>query len=77
MQKEPDSLPDDIDKLKSLVRDQATLSQNLTLQNKQLETDKNIAVTKTKRASPENTVLKSKVLSLQKQLNLVIARRGE
>jgi len=68
MQKDPDSLPDDIDKLKSLVLEQATLNQKLTLQNKNLVHNKNLV-------SKENTVLKSKVLSLQEQLNLAIARR--
>jgi len=68
MQKEPDSLPDDVDQLKILVLEQAALNQKLTLQNKKLASQKNIT-------SKENLDLKCKVLSLQEQLNLAIARR--
>jgi len=68
MQKEPDSLPDDIQQLKSLLLEQASLNQKLTLQNKKLANKENVT-------SKENAELKSKVLSLQEQLNLSIARR--
>ena len=61
MQKEPDSLPDDIDALKSLVLEQAALNQKLTRKE-------NII-------SKENAALKFEVISLQEQLNLAIARR--
>ncbi len=68
MQKEPDSLPDDIEQLKSLVFKQTALNQKLTLQNEKLA-HKEVFISK------ENTALKSKVLSLQEQLNLATARR--
>jgi len=61
MPKEPDSLPDNIEQLKALVVDQANAL-------KKLEVKESIT-------SKENTALKSKVLSLQEQLNLAIARR--
>ena len=68
MQKEPDSLPDDIEKLKALVLAQADQVNQLTLQNKKLAHKENFI-------SKENVALKSKVSSLQEQLNLAIARR--
>jgi len=68
MRKEPDSLPDDVDQLKSLLFEQAALNQKLTCQNKKLELKENFT-------SKENDTLKSKVIILQEQLNLAIARR--
>ncbi len=38
MQKEPDSLPNDIDKLKQLVLEQVALNQKLSLENTQYKT---------------------------------------
>jgi len=61
MQKEPDSLPDDIEKLKALVVEQAVQYENLFLKNSKLH--------------HENLQYKTQVLSLQEQLNLAIARR--
>ena len=56
-----DQLPDDIDALKSLVADQL-------VRNEQLQADKQAVVQK-------NEQLKARVLSLQEQLNLALARR--
>jgi len=61
MQKEPDSLPDDIEKLKVLVIEQAVQNKNLSLKNNKLHN--------------ENLQYKTQVLGLQEQLNLAIARR--
>lgn len=57
----PDNLPDDIEKLKSIVAEQL-------VRNQQLQADK-------KAAEQKNSVLKARVLTLQEQLNLAIARR--
>jgi transposase len=54
MQIAPDQLPDDIDTLKSLVAEQATILNDFTARNEQLE---------------------SKVILLQEQLNLALAKR--
>ena len=56
-----DQLPDDIDALKSLVADQV-------VRNEQLQADKQAVVQK-------NEQLTARVLSLQEQLNLALARR--
>ena len=61
MKEAPNQLPDDIDLLKSLVADQLA-------RNQQLEAEKQ-AVTR------ENEGLKARVLTLQEQLNLALARR--
>ncbi len=61
MQKEPDSLPDDINALKTLIIEQATQNKNLSLKNSKLHN--------------ENLQYKTQVLSLQEQLNLALARR--
>ncbi len=68
MRKEPDSLPNDIDQLKSLLIEHAALNQKLTRHNKKLEIDKNIAVTTTKRTNAENDTLKSKLIILERSL---------
>jgi len=54
-------LPDDIDALKSLVADQTTKLADVTARNEQLTT--------------ENQHYKTRVLTLQEQLNLALARR--
>jgi transposase len=61
MEKAPNQLPDDVDLLKSLVADQLA-------RNKQLQADKQAIV-------QENEGLKARVLTLQEQLNLALARR--
>jgi len=61
MEKATDQLPDDVDLLKSLVADQLA-------RNQQLQAEKQ-AVTR------ENKGLKARVLTLQEQLNLALARR--
>ena len=54
-------LPDDIDALKSLVADQTTKLADVTARNEQLTT--------------ENQHYRTRVLTLQEQLNLALARR--
>ncbi|MEE8343530.1 MAG: IS66 family transposase, partial [Gammaproteobacteria bacterium] len=56
-----DQLPDDVDALKSLVADQV-------VRNEQLQADKQAVIQK-------NEQLTARVLSLQEQLNLALARR--
>ena len=56
-----DKLPDDVEELKSLVADQL-------VRNEQLQTDKQVIEKK-------NSQLKARVLTLQEQLNLALARR--
>ncbi|MEW8028539.1 MAG: transposase [Candidatus Thiodiazotropha sp.] len=56
-----DQLPDDVDALKALLADQV-------VRNEQLEADKQTIV-------QNNEQLKIRVLSLQEQLNLALARR--
>ena len=57
----PKQLPDDIDSLKILVAEQATNNEKLRAQ--------------TRVSEQENARLNAKVLSLQEQLNLALARR--
>ena len=61
MEKATDQLPDDVESLKSLVADQLA-------RNEQLEAEKQAV-------SQENEGLKARVLTLQEQLNLALARR--
>jgi transposase len=61
MEKALNQLPDDVDLLKSLVADQLA-------RNEQLQADKQAIV-------QENEGLKARVLTLQEQLNLALARR--
>lgn len=61
MKKALDQLPDDVDLLKSLVADQLA-------RNEQLQADQQAIV-------QENEGLKARVLTLQEQLNLALARR--
>jgi len=56
-----DHLPDDVEALKALIADQL-------LRNEQLQADKQIVL-------KENEQLQSKVVTLQEQLNLALARR--
>ncbi len=75
MQKESDSLPDDMEKLKALVLEQANQVTQLSLRNKQLQTDHHVVTEKNETLTVENLQYKTQVLSLQEQLNLAIARR--
>ncbi len=61
MQNLPDKLPDDVDALKTLVFKQLKKADDLSEKNKQLAT--------------KNQQYKTKILSLQEQLNLALARR--
>lgn len=64
----PDHLPDDLDALKSLLIKQQE-------SNAQLRSENRSIVDKNEQLSTENQHYKEKVLSLQEQLNLALARR--
>ena len=68
MEKAEDQLPDDVDLLKSMVADQLVRNEQLVAQNQRYKAAKQ-AVTQ------ENEGLKARVLTLQEQLNLALARR--
>jgi len=68
MEKAENQLPDDVDLLKSMVADQLLRNEQLVAQNERYKAAKQ-AVTQ------ENEGLKARVLTLQEQLNLALARR--
>ncbi len=61
-------LPDDVDALKSLLADQATKLDQFVVRNEQLQADKQAV-------DQKNEQLTARILSLQEQLNLALARR--
>ena len=64
----PDRLPDDLDALKSLLIKQRHSNAQLRIENRSV-------VNKNEQLTTENQQYKAKVLSLQEQLNLALARR--
>lgn len=68
MQNLSDKLPDDVDALKELVTKQL-------IRNEKLQSNNEVVVQKNKHLVNENQQYKTKILSLQEQLNLALARR--
>ena len=64
----PDRLPDNLDTLKSLLIKQRDANAQLRIENRSV-------VDKNEQLTTENQQYKAKVLSLQEQLNLALARR--
>lgn len=75
MPQRANSLPDNIDTLKSLLVDQVACNTHLTHRNAQLQSDTASLADKNTQLLAENQRIKTQVLLLQERLNIALAQR--